>query len=152
MVFINELVSDIDKGNPLFRRRDPFPPNHDMIQPYLWTVDREKDFILVKVGGNHPEQPDCFVFQWCGILGALEVILDVFQERSAGESFVQDVVWKMQVIYLPDSLDEKRNEAICLLHEAFKAHGRFYGKGPVRSVEVSSEGCGLVVGGGYVTF
>lgn len=152
MAFVNEYVSDSDKENVLFKRKSPFPPNYNVINPYVWTIDRERDFILVKVGGSHPERPDIFVFQWRGVLGAVEANVSFKQIVASDSSFAYDVYWQIELVYLPENLSEDADCIISILCEAFERYGLFSGQVRVRSIDVRSDGCGVSIGGGYATF
>ncbi len=154
MGFVNEYVSDEDKRNVLFTRNNPFPPdNNEILRPFKWTIDRERDFILDAVGLNNPEMWDRFVFQWKGELGAVMAEPTGVQEPSSTtpEGFVLDVTWNMRVLHVPTKFSDKADEIKELLTEAFETYGRWGGIGPMRSVSIIWGDCGLVVGGGYVT-
>lgn len=154
MAFVNEKVSDDDKGNVLFTRNNPFPPYTDKkLRPSTWTIDRERDFILMGVLHNIPDMWDCFVFQWKGELGALMTVPTGTQEPSTTtpQGFVLDVTWTMRVLHVPIPFAERAEEIKSLLTEAFEAYGRWGGVGPMRSTRVIWDDCGVIVGGGYVT-
>lgn len=75
MTFVNEFVPEDqkDKFDPeVFKLIPAYPPS----RPYRWTIDRERDIFLIRVGGSHSgggqgdgyEPPD---FYTLSILGKL---------------------------------------------------------------------------------
>lgn len=154
MAFVNEYVSEEDKKNIFFTKNDPFSSGREQLRPYMWTIDRDNDFIFKSVGLNQPEVPDRFVFQWKGELGAIMAEKEIVKEDSSStkEGFILNVTWLPRVLYLPVAHASRKAEVQNYLTEAFRNYGAFYGQGPIHSVKVIWGTCATNVGGGgYVT-
>ena len=125
MTFVNELIPEEqkDKFDPeVFKLNLAYPP----MRPYRWTIDREREIFLIKVGahGYGGGQGDGFIppvfytLSWKGQVIKFDVRIWSTGKFIDGDL---DLNWEIFNIKLPPSLENKQAEVFELIQEAIRA-------------------------------
>lgn len=125
MTFINELIPEAEKEKFTF----PVSTRADGSKPTLWkwTIDRERNAFLVLInaeGGGYEGTPltKHFVLSWNRHLVSLSA-------DPLGTSRVETGVvmsWRVHRLNLPTSLQDRQEDVIRLIREAFSTRGDIY--------------------------
>lgn len=128
MPFIYETVPEVDKEK--FNAIDfKDALHHPMVADgYVsWTIDRERDAILVGLGGGggeYDEIPAFYSLVWQGQWIGFELFTKGRGYGSTGLEF-----WhKFRAINIPEALREKKDEVFELIRESLYAKGSRNGK------------------------
>lgn len=122
MAFVNEAVPEEQKSK--FDPKvffDPKSPNTP-IRMFRWTIDRERDVFLIRLGGGgrEPEIPENFALSWKGNV----VKFDGVQTAEGGSRAKNLVVdWHITNVRIPPALDAQREEVLKLLRDGLDAMG-----------------------------
>ncbi|AEV67600.1 hypothetical protein [Acetivibrio clariflavus] len=121
MAFINEKISEADKE--IFNSygfKSVF--TNDPIEPWEWTIDRERDIFLVALEGRgyyDSEIPLFYALVW-----QKRVIKIEAYRKSIGDFFTgTEMYWRITKIEAPMFFFNQKDELIELIKEAFDAHG-----------------------------
>lgn len=107
--------------------------------PERQTIDRERNIVLKKVGGGHPEYPLDFNLN----INGEEINFSAFQrirqkmkkELASGEEPYR-VEWRVVEIYGPSHLKSDKSKLFFLIEEALDAYGFTSDREDVESVTV----------------
>lgn len=108
--------------------------------PERQTIDRERNIVLKKVGGGHPEYPLDFNLN----INGEEINFSAFQrirqkmkkELASGEEPYR-VEWRVVEIYGPSHLRSDKSKLFPLIEEALDAYGFASSRKNVESVTVT---------------
>lgn len=134
MAFVNEAISeaDMDIFNS-YKLESPFTANL-LIEPYKWTIDRERDVFLVSLGGQgreHSEIPEYYALVWKKNI----IIMETFSGGVGSASTGVEKWWKITSIKVPESLMQEKDTVMDLIKEAFDAYGSRNRRDCVKKVE-----------------
>jgi hypothetical protein len=111
MAFINEIVSEIDIEK--YRLRDINQQYHFALRDMTcrWTVDRERDIYVRKMGTGREEfsSHTTFTFYWKGHLFFWILVLDSIEDTDDESKTVWSLAEK-KPLYLPPELEPLREE------------------------------------------
>lgn len=140
MPFVNELVSDADKARIDWSKFKAWPFSKPL-NPWKWTIDRDKDVFFVWLEGRGPdsERPETYALSWKGHVIRIEAEVS----GSGGEKFWEHLAWNILKIDLPGETQIALDEALADLELAIDAHGRLYDRSHLQSVRInfSAEVC-----------
>jgi hypothetical protein len=133
MAFVNELISEEDKKRIDWSKFKAWPFTLP-ISPWKWTIDRERDFFFVPLGGNGPdgERPEVYALCWNGQIVRLEAKVT----GSGGGKFWDTIYWSVSKVDIPDDLQPNQDEILHALKDAICAHGRLFDVEHVKSVHI----------------
>lgn len=112
MAFLNEFLTE-EEITAFLAKGIKNPGNSPIIQPYVWTIDRQKNVFLMKVYGyREPPYETWFILVWKDT--PIPVLL-------LGEwSGDNDRIWNLIRLQIPVELNEQRTEIIQDLKNALK--------------------------------
>lgn len=132
MAFVNEkiLEADMDMFNS-FNLKSPF--TRKPIEPWMWTIDRERDIVLVEMEGQgyeHSEIPMFYALVWKKNV----IIMETFSWGKGNYTIGAEIWWKIRSIRIPESLIAEKDTIIKLIKEAFDAYGSEHKRAHVKKV------------------
>lgn len=116
MAFVNERISDEDRLNFDFSHFKRPPLYIDSIEPYNWTIDRERNIVLVWTRGGTEEERNAqhFALQWKG-----QIVYAKLEREAVGLNANHVTsTWRMKHLTIPPSIEASRNEIIEALKQA----------------------------------
>lgn len=118
MGFVNEKIEEKDR-----ERYNSFnligPYTGDKLNSRYWTIDRERDEILVGLElGRDEDQPDFYVFIFKNKVVKIQTHLK--------QDFDKEIYWDLYRISMPESLKEEQEIVIEDMIKAFKVYGYLY--------------------------
>lgn len=126
MAFVNEKYPETEKRRvaSLVERRPPFS-NPQMSS--RWTIDRERDAILVLVGSEGggyegTQKTKHYMLIWKG--EEVRISADPLGVSNVGDGVVMS--WRIRKFEIPDALKNKEGEIISLIKQAFGTLGDVY--------------------------
>ncbi|SBT04723.1 conserved hypothetical protein [Candidatus Accumulibacter aalborgensis] len=137
MAFVNETLTEQDKAwfatfnfRSVFSTRDPIPA------PRKWTIDRDRDAVLISLEGQGAEgydvPPTFMVLIWSG-----QVIR--IQAYNRGEGNFWDGTeewWRLTYIGIPKTLAPQAATVLQLIQEALDAQGTAHRRDIVKAVHI----------------
>lgn len=132
MAFVNERIPEADKV-----RFNSFgfinPVTGDCVEPWKWTIDRERDIFLVGLGGQGYEHSEIPMF-YALVLGKRVISIETFSWGKGDACVGVEKWWKLTSIKVPQSLFPEKDKIIELIKEAFDAHGSGYKRDHVKKI------------------
>jgi hypothetical protein len=121
MAFVNELVPEEQKSK--FDPKVFFNPTqfNGPIEMFRWTIDRERDVFLIRLGGGgrEPEIPKLFALSWKGNVVKFDALIHSKGTKEVGLT----VDWNVSNVHIPPQLEMEREEVLKLLKEGLDAMG-----------------------------
>ncbi|WP_150269086.1 hypothetical protein [Paenibacillus tepidiphilus] len=121
MAFISERIAEADREQlHSLQLKDPF--TNQPLQPRRWTIDRERNAILVGLGGQGiygGETPLLYVLVWNHHF----IYLDTFKAGEGNLSTGIEMFWKVTKIEAPGELHRNHEELVDVIREALDAEG-----------------------------
>jgi hypothetical protein len=108
--------------------------------PEFQTIDRERNIVLKKVGGGHPEYPLDFNLNINGEeinFSAFQKIRQKMKEELKPEEKPYRIEWRVVEIYGPSHLKSDKSKLFPLIEEALDAYGFASSRKNVESVTVT---------------
>ncbi len=108
--------------------------------PEFQTIDRERNIVLKKVGGGHPEYPLDFNLNINGEeinFSAFQKIRQKMKEELKPEEKSYRIEWRVVEIYGPSHLKSDKSKLFPLIEEALDAYGFASSRKNVESVTVT---------------
>ena len=118
MGFVNEEIEEKDRERYYsFNLIGPY--TKDKLEAWKWTIDKERDAILIILEtGRDYEHPCFFVFIWKNKI----IRITTFLKKDIGKA----LYWNLYSIGIPESLKDEKDEILQAILEAFKEHGYIY--------------------------
>jgi hypothetical protein len=136
MGFVNEKIDtperirEFDQLNlisPLTRR----PPER-----WKWTVDRERGFYLIALGGGFSEIPHIYALVVPNGVVRFEGEVEGKEHLHRSKWTVQ-IKWQISRVDIPRALAPRATELLSVVREALTASGLFFDSERVKSVKVT---------------
>src|SRR4051812_32800970 len=122
MAFVNEYVSDADRRAIDFSVIKQAPLNKDPIDPYMWTIDRDRNVFLMRTGSGGADESEVqHVALWLQGQVVPATIRSRYDDRQK-----ELLVWELQNLDVPEHLRARRSDILQLLREALDEYGSFY--------------------------
>ena len=124
MAFRNESISEADQSLIDYQALRDSQGGGPIVDPPKWTVDRERDAFLIRLGGGMNREdyhvPHYFQFS----LRNERLRVDAFKERvPSDEPMLANLFWKVVGLHLTEFTSISREEITRTLTEAFIAYG-----------------------------
>lgn len=127
MAFVNEAVPEEQKSK--FDPKVFFNPNsgwmHRPIELYRWTIDRERDVFLIRLGGggpweggDAPKPKEYLALSWKG-----EVVKFDARVTATGTPKAWVADWAVLDIRIPQAMEAQRDTVLQLIVEGLDAMG-----------------------------
>ena len=86
MAFVNERIPDEEKEQFKDLSRWKNPVTGRQIEIFMWTIDRERDVFLIRLGGygRRKGMPDYFVLSWHGEMIEIDACREVSGNAEQG--------------------------------------------------------------------
>lgn len=121
MAFVNETISEADKPKyEAYGFKSPF--RNEVLPPWRWAIDRERDAFLVCLGGQgggNSEIPMIYVLVWKGAV----IRFHTFRKGRGDAQTGQEWWWNVLDISTPEHLKPKQAEIFQLIREALTECG-----------------------------
>ena len=134
MAFVNEVISEVDKERVNdFKFKSPY--SSDLIKPWKWTIDRERDIFLIIIDGAGDKDllhPRFLVLVFNNAIIKIETYVS-----SRGNSKKRDIVWDIERIIVQSDINMDANKVIEYVKEALIAHGNIYNTEGVNKIDFS---------------
>jgi len=136
MGFVNEKIDTPER----IREFDQFnlisPVTGRRPECWKWTVDRERGFYLISLGGGFSEVPNIFALVVPNGVVRFDGDREDEEHLHRGKFTVQ-IKWKISQVRIPRALAPQATELVSLISEALTAHGLLFDNERVKSVKVS---------------
>jgi hypothetical protein len=124
MAFVNEKISEEDKARIDWSPYLVLPQSRSPFEPFMWTIDRNRDVFLMWIGKKIPGPhlgPVLFGLSWKGTL--IHFLANVKIQTDPAPK--RDMSWDIE-LPIPDALMADKTEIQIALKEAIEAHGYQY--------------------------
>lgn len=125
MAFVNEFVPEADKSRfdpAIFFR--PLSLKKELIELYRWTVDRERDIFLIRLGGGGYgggyETPDHYALSIKGQVIKFDLIGNSVGSKPEGTCVIN---WDVLNLNIPNDFIQQQESILALVEEALDAMG-----------------------------
>lgn len=133
MTFINEVITEETKGEFDFSRLTDPISGHPIAPRKRWTIDRDRNAVLIIIGGGTPEIPEFYALIWKGDIIKFSAISKVSSSPETGRI----ISWDIFDIDIPIPLQSKQEDICQLIREAIDAKGWLYDRDCLRNVIIN---------------
>jgi hypothetical protein len=133
MAFVNEKISECDREY-FYSLNLKSPFTDELVEPWKWTIDREREIFLVGLAGQgseHSEIPMYYALVWKKNV----IIIETFSGGTGSYSTGVEKWWRIPSIRIPECMAAEKDKVVELVKEAFDAHGSGYKRDHVKKVE-----------------
>ena len=137
MAFVNETLTEQDQAwfatfnfRSVFSTRDPIPA------PRKWTIDRDRDAVLISLEGQGAEgydvPPTFMVLIWAGQI----IHIQAYTRGEGSYERGSEEWWRLTYIGIPKALEAQAEMVLQLIREALDAQGTNYRRERVKAVHI----------------
>lgn len=137
MAFVNETLTEQDKAwfasfnfRSVFSTRDPIPA------PRKWTIDRDRDAVLIGLEGQGFEgrdvPPTFMVLIWAGQV----IHIQAFSRGEGSNEKGTEKWWRLTHIGIPKALERQAETVLQLIREALDARSTGFRRDIVKAVHI----------------
>lgn len=136
MAFVNETLTEQDKAwFASFNFQSVF--TRDLVPlPRKWTIDRERDAVLIGLEGQGYEGSDCppifMVLIWAGQV----IRIHAYNRGEGSADRGTEKWWRLTYIGIPKALEAQTATVLQLIHEALDAQGTNFKRDIVKAMHI----------------